>query len=81
MKMNKKNKMIIGLLAIAVILFCIIQFGIIPADQEKQVEYAKNQTDALTHDITSIEERALRITKTSISGTQVMSAICFGICH
>lgn len=23
----------------------------------------------------------LRITKTSISGTQVMSAICFGICH
>ena len=41
MKMNKKNKMIIGLLAIAVILFCIIQFGIIPADQEKQVEYAK----------------------------------------
>ena len=34
--MNKKNKMIIGLLAIAVILFCIIQFGIIPADQEKQ---------------------------------------------
>ena len=54
--MNKKNKMIIGLLAIAVILFCIIQFGIIPADQEKQVEYAKNQTDALTHDITSIED-------------------------
>ena len=54
--MNKKNKMIIGLLAIAVILFCIIQFGIITANQEKQVEYAKNQTDALTHDITSIED-------------------------
>ena len=54
--MNKKNKMIIGLLAISVILFCIIQFGIIHANLEKQVEYSKNQTDALTHDITSIED-------------------------
>lgn len=54
--MNKKSKVIICLLIIAAILFCIIQFGIIPANREKQAEYARNQTDALTHDITSIED-------------------------
>ncbi len=54
--MNKKSKRISCLLGIAVILFCIIQFGVIPADQEKQEKYAQNQTDALTHDITSIED-------------------------
>ena len=52
--MNKKSKIIICLLAIAAILFCIIQFGVIPANQEKQAEYARNQTDALTHDISAI---------------------------
>ena len=56
MKMNKKSKIIISLLVIAAILFCVIQFGIIPANCAKQAEYAKNQSDALTHDITSIEE-------------------------
>ena len=52
--MNKKSKIIICLLAIAAILFCIIQFGVIPANREKQAEYARNQTDALTHDISAI---------------------------
>lgn len=56
MKMSKKSKIIICLLAIAAILFCIIQFGIIPANRERQAEYARKQTDALTHDITSIED-------------------------
>lgn len=54
--MNKKSKIIIGLLTIAVILFCLIQFWIIPANQSKKEAYAQNQTDALTHDITSIED-------------------------
>lgn len=54
--MNKKSKIIIGLLAIAVILFCLIQFWIIPANQAKKEAYAQNQADALTHDITSIED-------------------------
>lgn len=54
--MNKKNKIIIILLAIAVALFCIIQFWIIPANQEKKEAYAQNQTDALTHDISAIED-------------------------
>lgn len=54
--MNRKNKIIIGLVAIATILFCIIQFYIVPASQQKQADYAKNQTDALAHDITSIED-------------------------
>lgn len=54
--MSKKNKIIIGLVILAVVLFCGIQFGIIPANQKKQAEYAKNQTDALTHDISAIED-------------------------
>ncbi len=54
--MNKKNKAIIGLLAIAVILFCATQFWIIQANQTKQADYARNQTDALTHDISAIED-------------------------
>lgn len=53
--MNKKSKVIIGLLAIAVILFCAIQFWIIPTNRAKEAEYARNQTDALTHDISVIE--------------------------
>ena len=54
--MKRKNRIIIGLLAAAAVLFCIIQFRIIPNIQEKQPDYARNQTDALTHDITAIED-------------------------
>ena len=54
--MKKKNRVLLCLLAVAVILFLVIQFGIIPANQRKQAEYAKNQTDALSHDITAIED-------------------------
>jgi len=53
--MNKKNKIIIGLLAIAIVLFCAIQFWIIPTNRTKEAEYARNQTDALTHDISVVE--------------------------
>ena len=56
MKMNKKSKIIIGLLAVAVTLFCVIQFWIIPTNQAKKEDYARNQTDALTHDISAIED-------------------------
>ena len=54
--MTKKSKIIIGLLAIAVALFCLIQFWIIPTNQVKKEAYAQNQTDALTHDISAIED-------------------------
>lgn len=54
--MSKKNKIIVKLVAVAAVLFCIIQFGIIPANQNKQAEYAKNQTDAQTHDISAIKD-------------------------
>ena len=54
--MNKKNILIICLLAVAAILFCTIRFGIIPYQQAQEAEYVQNQTDALTHDITSIEK-------------------------
>lgn len=51
-----KNKVIIGLLAAAVIVFGVIRFGVIPANQVKQTEYANDQTDALTHDISVVED-------------------------
>lgn len=54
--MNKKSKMIIGLLAVAAVLFCTIEFWIIPSNQAKQEAYAQNQTDALTHDISVVQE-------------------------
>ena len=55
-KMTKKNKLILFLLAVAVLLFCIIQFWVLPAQQAEQEAYILRQTDALTHDITAIEE-------------------------
>lgn len=54
--MSKKSKVIIFLLVIAVILFCIVQFWAVPAKEAKQEEYALNQTDVLTHDISAIED-------------------------
>lgn len=54
--MNKKNKIILGLLSVAIILFSTIQFWIIPTEEAKQADYARNQTDSLTHDISAIED-------------------------
>lgn len=54
--MTKKSKLIFCLLAVAVILFCMIQFWVIPTRQARQEEYALKQTDALTHDISAIED-------------------------
>lgn len=56
MKMTKKSKLMICLLAVAVILFCMIQFWALPARRARQEEYTLHQTDALTHDISAIEE-------------------------
>ncbi len=53
--MNKKDKAVITLLAIAVTAFCIIQFWMIPSHRAQESEYARNQMDALTHDISVIE--------------------------
>lgn len=52
--MNKKNGMIIALLALAVTLFCVIELAVIPSVRQGQAQYTKDQTDALTHDITAI---------------------------
>lgn len=54
--MNTKDKAILSLLAVAVILFCAIQLWFLPGEEARQAEYARDQTDALTHDITSIEK-------------------------
>ena len=54
--MNTKDKVILGLLAVAVMLFCAIQFWFLPAEEARQADYARNQTDSLTHDISAIEE-------------------------
>lgn len=53
--MNKKDKIIIALISVAIALFVVIQFVIVPANEKKQAEYALNQTDSLTHDYTVIE--------------------------
>lgn len=52
--MNTKDKAIIGLLTVAAILFCAIQFWFLPREEARQADYARNQTDALTHDISAI---------------------------
>lgn len=43
-------------MSVAIILFSTIQFWIIPTEEAKQADYARNQTDALTHDISAIED-------------------------
>lgn len=58
--MKKKNKIIIALIAIAVIMFCTICFFIIPNMERNQAIYNSNQQDALTHDITAIEDYRTR---------------------
>lgn len=54
MGMNKRNIIIVSLLAVAVILFCCIRFWLIPLKEEKNAKYEKEQADALTHSIESI---------------------------
>ena len=54
--MRKKNILIICLLTAAAILFCVIRFEIIPYQETQEAESIQKQTDALTHDITSIEK-------------------------
>lgn len=54
--MNKKNIIIICLLAVGILLFCTIRFVILPANERKQMQSAENQTDALTHDIAAVYE-------------------------
>lgn len=54
--MRKTNVLILCLLAAAAILFCTVRFGIIPYSQAREEEYIQKQTDALTHDITSIQK-------------------------
>ena len=54
--MRKKNILIICLLTAAAILFCVIRFVIIPYQETREAEAIQKQTDALTHDITSVEK-------------------------
>ena len=76
--MEKKNKVIIGLLVVAVVLFGIIQFVIIPANQKKQSEFEKNQTDALTHDITAIEDYRSQYISEASNVSQLFYALPLG---
>ena len=54
--MTKKNKLILCLIAVAAVLFYLIQFWILPAIKARGEEYTLRQTDALTHDITAVEK-------------------------
>ena len=53
--MKKRDKIIIALSSITVIIFCTICFFIIPNMERNQAIYNSKQQDALTHDITAIE--------------------------
>lgn len=54
--MSRKSKMILCLLPVAVILFCWIQFRVLPGRAAEQAEYERSQKDAWTHDISVVEE-------------------------
>lgn len=54
MTMNKTRKIIVGLLLIAVGVFIIITLGGNP--EAKGAEYVEKQTDALTHDVSVVNE-------------------------
>ena len=54
--MYRKTKVILGLLAVGLTAFCVITFWALPAMEQRQAEYDRNQRDALTHDITAIEK-------------------------
>ncbi len=53
--MNKKDKLIVILISAAAVLFLVIQFVILPANEKKQNDYAIRQTDSQTHDHTVIK--------------------------
>lgn len=53
--MKRKNKMMIALIGTALFLFCGICFFVIPEMERAQARYERNQQDALTHDITAVE--------------------------
>ena len=49
---NKKNMIIVGVLAVVVVLFCAAFW--IASENRVKAEYAREQDDALTHDVTPI---------------------------
>lgn len=49
--MTKKNKVILALIAVATILFCILQFYVLPQKQAEETVW--RQSHAITHDITA----------------------------
>lgn len=54
--MNSKNKMIIALLLIGITLSIIVQFVIVPRNNEKKQKYIADQLEPTTHDLESILE-------------------------
>jgi Domain of unknown function (DUF4825) len=54
MIMNRRNKLILALLVVGVVLFSIIEGYVIPANEEKAEQYQRNQQNPLTHDLQSI---------------------------
>ncbi|MCM3078772.1 DUF4825 domain-containing protein [Brevibacillus invocatus] len=52
--MNRRNKAILFLLVIGVVLYGVIQGVVIPANEEKAVRYQLDQQKHMTHDLKSI---------------------------
>ncbi|EJO5348650.1 DUF4825 domain-containing protein [Clostridium botulinum] len=54
--MNSKNKIIVFLIIMGIILFSVVNFVIIPQNTKKNNEYMSKQNDPITHDLNSVLE-------------------------
>ncbi len=52
--MSRKNKLMIGLMAIGLVMYAIVNFIIIPHNNAKQEKYLSEQLNPITHDINYI---------------------------
>lgn len=54
--MSRRNQALLALLTGAAVLFCVLQFWLLPAREARLAAYERDQRDALTHDITAVEK-------------------------
>lgn len=52
--MKSLNSWIIGLLAGGLVLFGVLQFGVIPRDKAAKAQYGREQLEATTHDVNAV---------------------------
>ncbi|MGE6258470.1 DUF4825 domain-containing protein [Heyndrickxia sporothermodurans] len=52
--MKTRNRIIVGLLMIGIAIFLVVNLLIIPQNHAKELQYAEDQKEAITHDLDSI---------------------------